>query len=95
MVGVDMSDVAGRIAAGTEHLSSLREAYLQQLAGETRLDYFRPETPQQLANWLRQPGYARHKPVDTDLRWLPGILATLCLLLACVAVTTLRRSRPV
>lgn len=94
MVGVDMSDVAGRIAAGTEHLSSLREAYLQQLARETRLDYFRPETPQQLGNWLTQSSFANHKPTDTDLRWVAGILATLSLLLAYVTVT-FRRTRPV
>ncbi len=95
MVGVDMSDVAGRIAAGTEHLSSLREVYLQQLARETRLDYYRPETPQQLANWLTQSAFANHKPADTDLRWLPGMLATLSVLLACVTVPAFRRTRSV
>ena len=95
MVGIDMSDVAGRIAAGTEHLSSLREVYLQRLARETRLDYFRPETPQQLANWLTQAAFANHKPTDTDLRWVPGILATLSLLLAYVTVPAFRRTRSV
>lgn len=95
MVGVDMSDVAGRIAAGTEHLSSLREVYLQQLAGETRLDYFRPETPQQLANWLTQSAYTNQKPVDTDMRWLPGMLAMLSVLLAYVTVPAFRATRPV
>ena len=95
MVGVDMSDVAGRIAAGTEHLSSLREAYLKQLARETRLDYLRPESPQQLRNWLTQSRFANHKPADTDLRWVTGILALLCLLLAYVTVTAFRRIRPV
>jgi mxaL protein len=82
MVGIDMSDVARRIAEGTEHLSSLREVYLQRLARETRLDYFRPETPQQLANWL-------------TLRWVPGILATLSLLMAYVTVPAFRRTRSV
>ena len=90
MVGVDMSDVARRIAEGTEHLSSLRETYLQQLAGETRLEYFRPETPQQLADWLTRPTFADQKPVETDLRWLPGILATLSLLLAYVRLPSFR-----
>lgn len=89
-----MSDVAGTIAAGTEHLSSLREAYLQQLARETRLDYFRPETPQQLGNWLTQSSFANHKPTDTDIRWVAGILATLSLLLAYVTLTAFRRARP-
>ena len=95
MVGVDMSDVARRIAAGTEHLSSLREVYLQRLARETRLDYFRPETPQQLANWLTQAAFANHKPTDTDLRWVPGRLATLSRLLAYVTVPAFRRTRSV
>lgn len=95
MVGVDMSDVARRIAEGTEHLSSLREGYLQQLARETRFDYFRPETPQQLGNWLTQSTFAYHKATDTDLRWVPGILAMLSLLLAYVTVTAFRHTRPV
>jgi mxaL protein len=95
IVGVDMSDVAKRIAEGTEHLSSLREQYLRQLARETRLDYFRPETPQQLQNWLARPGFASHKPAETDLRRVPGLLALLFLLLAYVALTTFRRSRVV
>lgn len=94
MVGVDMSDVARRIAEGTEHLSSLRETYLQQLAGETRLDYFRPNTPQQLADWLTGSTFADQKPVETDLRWLPGILALLSILLAYVNVTAFRSIRP-
>jgi len=94
MVGVDMADVAGRIAAGTEHLSSLREVYLQQLARETRLDYFRPDTPQQLGNWLAQPNFVNLTPADTDLRWLPGTLAALSVLLACVTVPAFRAIRP-
>lgn len=95
MVGVDMSDVARRIAEGTEHLSSLREGYLKKLARETRLEYFRPETPQQLRNWLVQPGFASHKPAETDMRRVPGILALLGLLLAYVSITAVIRTRVV
>lgn len=93
MVGVDMSDVDKRIAAGTEHLSTLRGAYLEQLAGETGLQYFRPETPQQLGTWLTQSGFADYRPAHTDLRWLPGILAVLSLLLAYVETPALGRAK--
>ncbi len=93
MVGIDMSDVARRIAEGREHLSSLREEYLRQLARETRLEYFRPETPQQLRNWLAQPVFASHKLAETDMRRVPGILALLGLLLAYVSITAVRRTR--
>ena len=88
MAGVDMSDVERRIAAGTEHLSSLREVYLQQLAHETGLEYLRPETPQQLADWLVRPAFADQQAAVTDLRWLPALLSVLSLLLACVHVPT-------
>ncbi len=92
LVGVDMSDVEKRIAAGTEHLSALHEAYLEQLARETGLQYFHPETPQQLGIRLTRSVFADHRPALTDLRWLPGILAVLSLLLAYVAVPALRRA---
>jgi mxaL protein len=93
MVGVDMSDVAKRIAAGTEHLSTLREAYLEQLAGETGLEYFHPETPQQLGIRLTQSGFADYRPAHADLRWLPGILAVLSLLFAYVETPALGRAK--
>ena len=93
MVGVDMSDVQKRIAAGTEHLSALREAYLEQLARETELQYFHPESPQQLGIRLTRSVFADRRPAHTDLRWLPGILAVLSLLLAYVAVPARGRAR--
>jgi hypothetical protein len=69
-------------------------SWQQQLARETRLDYFRPDTPQQLGNWLAQPNFVNHTPADTDLRWLPGTLAVLSVLLACVTVPAFRAIRP-
>ncbi len=39
MVGVDQSDLQSRITRGTEHLSSLREDYLEQLSSALQLDY--------------------------------------------------------
>lgn len=75
MVGVNMANVARRIALGQEHLSSLREQYLQELANETGLDYIRVESPSQLVQSLRRDTYARRTPVSTDAGWMPATLA--------------------
>ncbi len=92
MVGVDMSDVQQRIARGTEHLSLLREAHLRRLAGETRLDYFQPDTAEALGRWLERSPYAHQKVKETNLSWLAGAAAILCLLLALVRVPWRRLS---
>lgn len=62
---------------GGEHLSSLREAYLQRLAGETGLAYHRLEDPAAFAAALTAPALAR--PV-TARRELAGPLAAFALL---------------
>ena len=80
MVGVNMANVARRIALGQEHLSSLRETYLQELATQTGLDYLRIDSPARFVEGLRQREYARRTPVLTDLGWIPATLAFICLL---------------
>lgn len=80
MVGVDSSDVAARIQAGTEHLSSLREAYLQQLAGETGLGYHRLHDAPALITALTSAPMAYSRAVSTDLRWLLASLALVLML---------------
>lgn len=79
MVGVNMADVARRIALGQEHLSSLRENYLQELATQTGLDYLRIDSPSDFIRGLRQDAYARRTPVVSDLGWIPATLAFVCL----------------
>ena len=80
MAGIDASEVRQRIAAGTEHLSSLRESYLKQLARETGLDYVRATTPAAFAQRLLDPRLATQEITRTDVAWLPALLSLLCVL---------------
>lgn len=79
MAGIDNSDVQDRIARGSEHLSSLREGYLQQLAAETGLDYLRTTTDEAFARALLDPRYAEQQSVMTNVAWIPAALCLLCL----------------
>lgn len=78
MVGADEAPPPVR----QEHLSSLKEAYLQQLAAETGLGYVRLASPQTLGDALLQERYATTAPVDSDLRRVPAALALLLLVAA-------------
>ncbi len=70
---------------GTEHLSALRDAYLRQLASETRLHYHRLASPAALRASLMVPTLRRDQPARFDLRpWLGG--AALALLMAALGV---------
>lgn len=80
MAGIDGSDVQERIARGTEHLSSLREGYLQQLAAETGLDYLRTTTGEAFAGTLLDSRYANQQRVLTNVAWIPAALSLLCLM---------------
>jgi mxaL protein len=75
MVGIDADDLAERIARGTEHYSSLREAYLKQLASEAKLDYFRLTSVDALGERLRDRSLAHSKPVETDLQPFLALIA--------------------
>lgn len=79
MAGIDGSDVDERIARGMEHLSSLRETYLQQLAAETGLDYLRTTTPEAFARALLDARYAKQQSITTNVAWIPAALCLLCL----------------
>jgi mxaL protein len=79
MAGIDGSDLKERIARGTEHLSSLRESYLQQLAAETGLDYLRATTDDIFTRTLLDSRYANRQPVETNVAWIPAALSLLCL----------------
>ena len=63
---IEDTDVQARIAAGTEHLSALREAHLQSLARGLRLRYQRVASPGDLSTALRHRefGIERMSPVD-------------------------------
>jgi mxaL protein len=81
MAGIDSRDVRDRIARGAEHLSSLRESYLQQLAAEAGLGYLRATTDEAFARALLDPRYAEKQPVVTNVAWIPAALSLLCLCL--------------
>ncbi len=69
-------------AARTEHLSSLKEIYLQQLAGETGLSYARLTLPANLSILLSEAGLGQQHRVLTSVGWIPALLA-LAGLVAC------------
>lgn len=67
--------------AHTEHLSSLKEAYLRQLAGETGLSYARLTLPADLPTLLSEAGIGQQHWVPTPISWLPATLALLGLVI--------------
>ena len=70
--------LAGR--RGTEHLSSLREAYLKLLGAETGLAYHRLHTEQGLLTALTGASLARDTAAQADLRYPLAALALVTLL---------------
>jgi mxaL protein len=85
------ASAAQRVKRGTEHLSSLKEAHLRQLAGEAGLRYLRLTSPEALLPALRRPDLARSRPVATDLRW--ALAAAALLALALCYMPTWRRGQ--
>lgn len=86
MVGINMPNIARRIALGQEHLSSLREKHLQELATQTGLDYVRIDSPSQFVENLRTQKYARRTPVLSEMGWIPAMLAFVSLIYCFVVV---------
>jgi hypothetical protein len=82
MAGIAHSDITSRIKTGTEHLSSLRELYLKQLADETRLAYHRLESPEGLTELLKAPRFAEQEVGDADVRWVFALISLLIILSA-------------
>ena len=66
---------------GSEHLSSLREAYLRLIAQETGLGFHRLQGPETMAEAVMSEALARPVAARTDLRFMLAATA-LCLLLA-------------
>jgi mxaL protein len=81
VVEADGSPVVGFRSTGHEHLSSLHEAYLQELAHGLELSYYGLSSVEGLGDAMRRPGFARATVVDTDMRWLPAAAALAALLL--------------
>jgi mxaL protein len=66
---------------GTEHLSSLREPYLEAIARNTGLVYERLDTDSGLARFMTRDQFRIEKVVTSDIRWIFA-LAALCVLAA-------------
>jgi mxaL protein len=77
MVGEEEDDAP----TGTEHLSSLKEEYLQVLARDAKLDYRRLARRSDMVAALQSPQLRRPLAIDTDLRWIPALVALLLLVI--------------
>lgn len=86
MVGINIGNLARRIALGQEHLSSLREIHLQQLATQTGLDYVRVESISGFVENLLREKYARRTRVMSDIGWIPATFALMSLVYCFVVV---------
>jgi len=70
--------VQGSAMGGTlnhEHLSELRQDHLRALAELVGVNYRRLNTPEALMTAMLDRRYAELVPTDTDLRWIPALLA--------------------
>jgi mxaL protein len=80
--GEKMVGEEDEVPTGTEHLSSLKEPYLQILAQDARLEYRRLARRADMAAILQSASVRRTLPIDTDVRWIPAAAALLLLLIA-------------
>ena len=78
--GVDTGDVEARIAAGTEHLSALREDHLRSLASGLGIRYHRIRSAGDLKTAIRHPDFANEQTSPSDIR--PLLAAGALLLVA-------------
>ena len=92
MVGINIANIARRVALGQEHLSSLREIHLNELATQTGLDYVHVDSPLNFAHSLLDEKYARRTLVLSDMGWIPATLAVVCLIYCFILVP--RRGGP-
>lgn len=81
VVQVDRRNAPEGSGPSREHLSSVREPHLRMLARQVGFDYTRLRDFAALSSALREPRYARRRPVRTDLGWLPATLALLLLVI--------------
>jgi mxaL protein len=79
VVQVAASDGDG--AAEREHLSALRERHLRALAQQVGFEYARLAGPESISEAMRDPRFARARPVPIDLYWLPVAAALLLLVM--------------
>ena len=69
---------------GTEHLSSLRETYLEGIAHATGLTYARLAAPARLDRLMTRDQFSIDRVVTTDIRWMLALGALIVLAAALV-----------
>jgi len=62
-----------------EHLSSLREVHLREVARQVGFDYTRLTDPQSISRAILDKRAARREKAATDLSWIPALAALLVL----------------
>jgi mxaL protein len=67
--------------ASGEHLSTLRERHLRALAERVGFEYARLIGPESISEAMRDPRFARARPVPIDLYWVPVAAALLLLVM--------------
>jgi mxaL protein len=80
MADVDQAASETKKRTPTEHLSSIKEAYLQQLAQENGLGYARLVWPADLVMQLSNSSVAQRASVQTAIGWLAALFALFALL---------------
>ena len=90
---IEDTDIRSRIAAGTEHLSALREEYLRSLANGLRLRYQRVVSPEDLSAAIQHVEFAIERTSPVDLRPLLAGAATLLVAGSYVRPSRRRRKR--
>lgn len=64
------SEGPGAGLKGTEHLSSLREIYLEELADKTGLIYHRLKSVDDFTDQIKTKSFSYPKTITADMRWL-------------------------
>jgi mxaL protein len=79
LVDENGAPLAAFAGSGSEHLSSLKEPHLRELAQAAGLGYRRLAASADLSAVLLDPALATAEPIPRDLRWIPLLIALVCL----------------
>ena len=74
--GENLTGTQGR---GAEHLSSLRETHLQEIARQVGFDYIRLGSAQSMLTAMLDERRAHYEKTSTDLSWIASLAALLLL----------------
>jgi mxaL protein len=83
--------IPGSKSRGAEHLSSLREPHLQEIAHQVGFDYARLSSAESIAGAILDKRFARRAKAASDLYWIPALIALLLLAVRFSPFTLRRR----